>query len=376
MAVADVVVVGGGIAGLSALVQLAPDQRAVLLEREPLLATHASGRNAAIYRPLERDGSSAQLAKRSLEVLGELAAGGVGAEQFLRRNGLLLGSAERESLLPWVEDGRREGVDCELLEGKALGECASSLATGDVAYGVWVPSGGVLDLHAIHTTLAAAARTAGAAIRTNACVTRLLSENARIHGVALADGSEIQTGSVVIAAGAWGNELAASCGTALPLSPVRRHLVQLEPSAGATLPDGHPIVWRLDDEVYYRAESRGVLASPCDAAPWPACDPPADAAALEMLARKLARTAPMLASAKVRRYWACLRTFAPDRELVVGADPRIAGLYWLAGLGGHGMAVAPAAGEVLAACVRGEGHALKAVLAPGRLASQRTGREE
>jgi D-arginine dehydrogenase len=371
MAVADVVVVGGGIAGLSALAQLARSQQAVLIEREPLLAAHASGRNAAIYRPLERDASSAQLARRSLELLAELAEdvqGGTAA--FVQRRGLLLASAERDSMLAWVEHARSVAVECELLEGKALHECASSVATGDVAYGAWVPSGGVLDLHAIHTTLARAARAAGAEIRTGACVTRLLSDNGRIRGVALADGSEIHAQSVVIAAGAWGNDLAASCGAALPLTPVRRHLVQLDTPAGAALPDGHPVVWRLDDEVYYRAESRGVLASPCDAAPWSACDPPADPAALELLARKLARTAPLLAPAKVRRYWACLRTFAPDRELVVGADARIAGLYWLAGLGGRGMAVAPAAGEVLAACMRGEAHALATVLSPGRLVTK------
>jgi glycine/D-amino acid oxidase-like deaminating enzyme len=85
------------------------------------------------------------------------------------------------------------------------------------------------------------------------------------------------------------------------------------------------------------------------------------------LARKLARTAPALASSRVLRSWACLRTFAPDRELVVGADLRVPGLYWFAGLGGRGMAVAPAAGEVLAAAMRGDSHPLARALAPARL---------
>jgi D-arginine dehydrogenase len=109
-----------------------------------------------------------------------------------------------------------------------------------------------------------------------------------------------------------------------------------------------------------------VLASPCDQLVWQPEDPAPDRAVLEALAGKLARTAPSLAGARVRRFWACLRTVAPDRELVLGADPRIEGLHWFAGLGGRGMGVAPAAGEVLAAVVRGEPHAMPQ-LAPSRL---------
>jgi len=51
---------------------------------------------------------------------------------------------------------------------------------------------------------------------------------------------------------------------------------------------------------------------------------------------------------------------------VLGADPRVQGLHWFGGLGGRGMAVAPAAGELLAAVVRGEPHAMPQ-LAPSRM---------
>jgi D-arginine dehydrogenase len=68
---------------------------------------------------------------------------------------------------------------------------------------------------------------------------------------------------------------------------------------------------------------------------------------LNQLAERLSTLAPRLATATVRRYWAGLRTFAPDRNLVVGRDPRVLGLSWLAGLGGHGMTLAVAAAEYL-----------------------------
>jgi D-arginine dehydrogenase len=231
---------------------------------------------------------------------------------------------------------------------------------------VLVEDGGVLDVHGLNTALARAARAAGAELRTGAGVARLRAERERVAGVELADGTFVPAAAVVLAAGAFSVALASACGADLPLTPLRRHLVQLQPRADQTLGASDPVVWRLDDELYYRPESGGVLASPCDEVAWPAGEPQADPAALETLASKLMRTAPRLASSRVVRSWACLRTFAPDRELVVGPDERISGLFWLCGLGGRGMAVAPAAGQILAAGMRGEPDALAARFSPTR----------
>jgi D-arginine dehydrogenase len=364
MSAPDVVVLGGGVAGLSAAAALARDHKVLLLEREALLASHASGRNAAIFRPLERDESSALLAARTMQLLAELTQD---SQPLLRRTGLLLADTRREHALSWLEHGRAQGVACELLEGAALATCAPSLAGGEVSCGVLVRDGGVLDIHGLNTALARAARALGAELRTGAEVVRLRVERERLAGLELADGTFVPAGAVVLTAGAWSVALARACGADLPLTPLRRHLVQLQPQADQPLAADHPVVWRLDDELYYRPESGGVLASPCDEVAWPASAPISDPAALETLASKLARTAPRLASSRIMRSWACLRTFAPDRELVVGPDERLAGLFWLGGLGGRGMAVAPAAGELLAAGMRGEAHPLAARLSPNRL---------
>lgn len=138
----------------------------------------------------------------------------------------------------------------------------------------------------------------------------------------------------------------------MPLTAVRRHLVQLAAHGEVAVPGAAPVVWRQDQEVYFRAEGDGVLASPCDETTWTAPKPgtalPTDPRALEQLATRLTGTAPGLARAGVQTSWACLRTFAPDRELALGPDPRVRGLHWIAGLGGKGMSVGPAAGELLA----------------------------
>jgi D-arginine dehydrogenase len=358
-----VLVVGGGVAGLSALVQLAADGRAMLLEREPLLCAHASGRNAAIYRPLEEDESTALLARRSLSLLSRLCD-----EPVLARTGLLLATSDRAGSERLIAHGRAQGVACELLSSAAaLRDAAGSLDGSEATAAVFVPDGGVLDIHRMTTALARSARARSAQIRTGAEVARVLVRRGRVEGVALGDGTELAASAVVLAAGAWGARLGEACGASLPLVPVRRHLVQLDPEPAATLAVGHPVVWRVDDEVYYRPEGAGVLASPCDQTPFAPGVPQTDSAALELLAHKLARTAPRLAQAKVRAAWACLRTFAPDRELCVGEDPRVSGLYWFAGLGGRGMGVAPAAGEVLVAAMQRAPHALALRLSPSRL---------
>jgi glycine/D-amino acid oxidase-like deaminating enzyme len=130
---------------------------------------------------------------------------------------------------------------------------------------------------------------------------------------------------------------------------------------------GTPTVWDAELGAYFRPESGALLASPGDAVPWHPEEPAADPAALELLWEKLGKMAPSLAGSRVRRFWACLRTFAPDKASVVGADPRVGGLFWLAGLGGHGITAGVAAGQVLAACVTSGDDPLAAELSPARL---------
>jgi D-arginine dehydrogenase len=355
----DVVVVGGGVAGLSALLPLAARGRVLLLEREPALCAHASGRNAAIYRPLEHDSTTVALARRGLALFAEL-----GGEPVLARSGLLFASAAPEPLAQLRQHACEQGVATEPLARAELWRLASSLAGGDIEAGLFVAEGGVLDIEAMVRVLTRAARARGGEIRCAAGAVRLRVAEGRVQGVELAGGERIAAGKVVLAAGAWSAALGQACGAPLPLAPLRRHLLEL---AEVALPAEHPVVWRVDQELYYRATPAGVLASPCDETPAePAAREPADPAQVSGTLEALARTAPGFAGARVREAWSCLRTFAPDRELCVGEDPRVRGLFWFAGLGGRGMAVAPAAGEVLAELADARPHALAAALAPAR----------
>ncbi len=109
-----------------------------------------------------------------------------------------------------------------------------------------------------------------------------------------------------------------------------------------------PFAWVEDAAFYFKPEGDGLLLSPCDETPMEPCVPPTDAAAAELLADKLTRHAPGLASIELRRNWACLRTFAPDRRPVIGFDASLPGLFHVSGLGGFGMMTSAAVGELAA----------------------------
>ena len=367
---AEVVIIGGGIAGLATAHHLARAGagRIVLLEREALLASHATARNAAIFLPVERDEASMRLAARQASLLDELFGGGA----WLDPRGALLVAERAELLESAATAARAGGLACESIGAEALFELVPLLREGRARHALRLPGSGVLDAHAIVAALTASARARGVEVRLVSDVARVLAERGRVAGVALADGSILPTRSLVIAGGAWSETIAATAGLALPLAPLRRHLVWMEaPRAAPELARG-PIVWAVDDEVYFRAESGGVLASPCDEVPHAPGVPDTDPAALDLLARKLRTLAPRLLEGGVRRAWGCLRTFAPDRVTVAGADPRLAGLAWLAGLGGQGMTLGLAAAEVTAAAVLGAPHALATALGPARLLDAHT----
>ena len=358
-----IAIVGGGIAGLATAYHLARGgaRSVTLFEREALVAMHSSARNAAIYVGLS-DRAWGLLSRRTRELLDDM----LGRAGWLRADAFIYAAAEEAVLRTEAALAGEAGVPHVMLGRRELEARVPILAGGYAEAGLLLPEAGVLDIHAIISHLAQRAEAAGVRIALGRGVARVRVSGGRAQGVELIGGELAAADAVVLAPGAWAASLGASCGAALPLQPLRRHLAQLVPAAPV---DEHgPTVWALGGpEVYFRPESGGLLSSPCDEVPWPPSVPPVDAGALETLADRLGKLAPTLSLAAVRHAWACLRTFASDRLPVIGPDPRVEGLYWLAALGGSGMSVGVGAGELLAALLVGREHPLAAAVAPARL---------
>ncbi|HEX7944527.1 MAG TPA: FAD-binding oxidoreductase, partial [Phenylobacterium sp.] len=174
--------------------------------------------------------------------------------------------------------------------------------------------------------------------------------------------------------GAWAGEVGRLAGLGdLGLSPLRRTAVRIEPVMRDGIGDW-PFVIYVQETFYFRPDAGGLMISPADETPSDPCDAQADeldvAYAIDHFEQATTETV-----RRVAHRWAGLRTFAPDRIPIVGADPREPAFFWLAGQGGYGIQTAPALGMATAGLLVGgalpEGLLAEGVraedLGPGRL---------
>lgn len=251
-----------------------------------------------------------------------------------------------------------EGAISQFLsEFEGSGVDLARLAAGDVCArvpgvrrewdrAVWEPSTADIDVGGLHAAYLRAARQHGADIVVRSRVTSLSRTGAgwRIGWV----GGELFAHRVVNAAGAWADDVARMAGVhPIGITPLRRTMVQLE--VEADVPSDLPLVVDINEGFYFKPEGcNRIWLSPHDETPTDACD----AAPEELdIATAIDRFENVMdwPVVKVERSWAGLRSFAPDRLPVVGADPSVPGFYWCAGQGGFGIQTAPAVSGLLAA---------------------------
>lgn len=355
----DILIVGGGIAGLGAAASLAARgaRRVLLLDREAQPGFYASGHNAAIVRQLTGRAEHTEL---TIDGARRLREAGLSDG----RGGFLL-EAETGGLDALQAEVHRFGLDATRSAGSPLSGLNAVSRLG-------VSGDGILDPDRTLAVCSERAKAHGAQIRFDCGV-------GAIHPAP--DGFEVETDLgtlrtdvLVNAAGAWAGRIGAMAGgLSLDLQPLRRHLVW----SPAPCPQSAPWAWWVDRPLYLRPESGGLLLCPCDetevAAPTLHRQPDVDRGVLEGLHASLQEVAPALADLPVQRIWSGLRTFAPDRRFLLGWDPLNPRLFWIAGLGGHGMTSGLAVAERAARLILegGEG-----ALSPRRFHSIRESRVE
>jgi D-arginine dehydrogenase len=371
---ADVVIVGGGIAGASLAYFLGRHGGAhvVLLEREAQPGMHATGRSAAVLAELDSVPTLLELKVAGGRFLRDPPAD-LGETAVLERSGLLvlLRGAHWDFLRAARGDLRALGVTAELLTTAEALRLVPVLCPERFDGAALLPDDGRLDVHALLTGYLRGARARAAVTRWQASVTAVLREGARCAGVRTESGDVVHARWVVNAAGAWAAEIGHLAG-AMPIQlvPHRRTIALFDPPGGLDA-RGWPFVSCDQDGVYFSPESGGVLVSPMDEDPMPPHDARPDQRRIAEAFAKLERVAQALVPRHVRRSWAGLRTFAPDRVPVVGEDPTRPGFFWLAGQGGCGIETSPVLGRVAADLITtGETAAFDATrLAPARFAA-------
>jgi D-arginine dehydrogenase len=341
----DVVVIGGGIAGAAAAAFLAERTDVVLLEREPVLAHHTTGRSAAQY--LENYGGNVNLRLT------------VASRAFFTNPPDDWATTPLVSPRAALNVGTKADLDALAAEATAGGAMVTAVSAEEVralcpalrptwvAGGVLEPEALDIDVAALHQGFVGHARRRGASIVVSAGVRGLERIGGRWN--VLTDDRAWEADWIVNAAGAWGDEIAVLAGARpVGLQPLRRtaFTVAAPPDAG-----DWPLVHAIDGSFYFKPESAGqLLCSPADETPSPPCDARPEEIDIAR-AIDLINEATTLAIRHVRSKWAGLRTFAPDRAPVLGLDDVVDGFVWHVGQGGTGIQTSPAAGRAVASLV-------------------------
>ena len=336
----DVVIVGGGIGGLSLAAALAGKCSVALVEAEQSLAFHTSSRSARQLIPSYGPAVVQDLTIRTLDMLSARDAE-AGTPILTPRGFMLVGdeatvSAEASGNMHPISHDEAMRL-CPALNPASF--TAAGLDNG--SFGCNAPL--LLDEHR------RTAETAGVDIITGA---KVHSAQRLGSGWQLGAGTEgFQSGVVVNAAGAWADELAVISGVEkLGLQPYRRTaaIVNVE----NPLTPETPMVCAADNSFYFRAEGSQVLISPSETVPSGAEDAKPYAGDVETLIGKL-NTVTSLGIRSVERAWTGLRTEAADGIPVVGFDAEAPGFFWLAGQGGYGFQTSSAIAELAAALILG-----------------------
>jgi len=332
----DVIVIGGGIAGVSAAARLAPHAKVTLLEGEAALGYHASGRSAALFE--ENYGCASVVALNR-------ASAAYHAPYLSPRGFLLVARAGEDAAF---DADRKELASHEISVEDARARVP--ILNDRITRAAFHDSARDIDTDRMIQDFARLLRSHGGQIKTGARVTAI--ENGQEWAVRCGD-QDFYADTVVNAAGAWADQVAIMAGiTPIGITPLRRSMARIPAPMGHDV-SRWPIFFGVGETWYAKPDAGKLLVSPADED----LVEPHDAWADEMvLAQGLDRYAQHVTQAvtRVETTWAGLRSFAPDRTLVLGPDPACPRFIWCAGQGGYGFQTAPAASQLVAdlACGR------------------------
>lgn len=346
----DFVVVGGGIAGVSAAAHLAPHGSVTLLEGEKTLAYHTTGRSAALFVVNYGSHGVRPLARASRRFLETPPEGSTEAPLLTRRGLLWIGDTSQTGTIEEIAAGSLlSGEGTRQVGPEEMLELVPALRADRVVSGVFEPSAQDIDVAALHQAFVRIARRHGSEIVTGARVSGIERDGSQ--WMVRADGRELRAPAVVNAAGAWGDLVAAVAGVEpIGLQPMRRTAFMVP---GSERYSSWPMVVDADQRFYFKPDGVQLLCSLAEEVP---SDPTDPRPRMEDVAKAIERIneATSLDIGVVNSEWTGLRTFAPDRELVVGEDPTAPGFFWLVGQGGVGIQTSPAYGALLASLVTGD----------------------
>ncbi|MFN3936984.1 MAG: FAD-dependent oxidoreductase [Gemmobacter sp.] len=356
---ARAVVIGGGIVGCSTALHLGRGgwTDTVLVERRKLTSGttfHAAG----LVGQLRTSANITQLLGYSVDLYRRLESE-TGLQTGWKMNGglRLACTADR-----WTEVRRQAttarsfGLDMHLLTPREAQDLWPLMTVDDLVGAAFLPTDGQANPSDITQSLARGARMAGVRIVEDCPVTRILVENGRVRGVETAQG-RIDCEKVVLCAGQWTRDLAATVGVAVPLVSVEHQYLITERIDGVT-PD-LPTLRDPDRLTYWKEEVGGLVVGGYEPNPRPwAVDGIPEGFHFELLTSDFDHfeqfmepaigRVPALAGAGIKQLLNGPESFTPDGNFILGEAPELRGLFVGAGFNAFGIAAGGGAGMALA----------------------------
>ena len=398
---ADIVIIGGGIIGVSTAWFLAKQGVDVALCEKGHIAGEQSSRNWGWVRSQGRDRRELPMMIESMNIWRGLEVE-IGEDVGFNQGGCLYMARNEKQLkkyVDWLPTAKEFGLDTQVIEGKELDQHVND-ASSQWLGAMYTASDAMAEPHKAVSAIARAAIRSGATLLTSCAVRGVEIQGGRLSAVVTEHGS-IQTSTALCAAGAWTSMFCRSLGIAVPQLQVRGTVARTAPAdvilkgnvfdkkigirrrqdGGYTIAHGSvldhfitpstfrfafkflpalvheigtlkisigrpfleelgaPSTWALDEESPF--ERTRVL------------NPKPNLRVLKSFCKSFNEVYPQLAGTRIVESWAGMVETTPDVVPVMCEHESIPGFHIATGLSGHGFGIGPGAGKALAAMLTG-----------------------
>jgi D-arginine dehydrogenase len=347
----DAIVIGAGMAGASVAYFMSPYARVLVLEREPHVGMHSTGRSAALFTESYGSPQVRALTRASRRFLHEPAPGFAPNRLVSPRGALVIGGqAEVAQVEALYRELRLHSPDVQCLAGEAVRAMVPVLEPAFAQAGLFDPNAADIDVHELHQGYLRGMRARGGQLVCDVAIDAIEHRAGRWE--LSAPEGRWASPLLVNAAGAWVDQVAALAGVApIGIQPRRRSAFLFAPPPG--LATAHwPLVIDVGETFYFKPDAGLLLGSPANADPVEPQDVQPEALDIALGIHRI-EAATTLRIRRPTRTWAGLRSFVADGDLVGGFARGVPGFFWVAAQGGYGIQTSPAMGEACACLALG-----------------------
>ena len=356
---AEVIIIGGGIAGCSTAYHLALlGKQDVLLLEQGTLTCGTTWHAAGLVGQMRPNRNMTRMSKYGIELYSTLEA-----ETGLATGWKQCGSVNVAKTPERMQTFRKQaamarsfGVDVDIISPQQAGELYPILRTDDLQGALWIPGDGKANPADLTMSLAKGARNRGVRVIENVEVTGILTENGCVTGVRTAQG-DVRCETVVNCAGQWSRQLGRLAGVNVPLYSAEHFYIVTD-----VIPGVHPMLPVMRDPdgfIYYKEEVGGLVMGGFEpkAKPWKMDPIPStfqfqlldeDWDQFEILMNNAIHRTPCLETAPVKMLLNGPESFTPDGNFILGEAPELRNFFVCAGFNSAGIANSGGAGKLIA----------------------------